>query len=201
MFFSFQGFDENEGKANLELTLSDAAAFLDYLSKDYPDQNIAYVGDSISSSVALCLPSNGKRLSAIVVEGAVDLSQIPYEKLKQLWYLFPLFPILAPTAVAVSESVPDNLDMSSCLASTSIGETPALFIHHPDDTVASFRTAFDLFKSYSGPKEFLIPKAGQPPQYHTNLWRDKIIREKVVSFLQQHVSTQVDRYSPDGEIK
>ncbi|SDX99310.1 alpha/beta hydrolase [Nitrosomonas sp. Nm33] len=188
LVFSFQGYDENEGRSNLNSLIGDAAAYYTFLKYEYPGEEVAYMGHSISSAVALCLPLRVAVLSAIIVEGVFDPGSIAYSKLKQLWYLFPLYPILLPTAVAVSATIPDELDVAKCV--TTYSDIPIIFIHHPDDAVTPFERAFDLFSAYQGDKQFLIPRHPVPPQYHTSLLNDMKIQNEIVRFLQDHLSAR-----------
>ncbi|WP_074903011.1 alpha/beta hydrolase [Nitrosomonas communis] len=188
LVFSFQGYDENQGRSDLNSLVGDAAAYYAYLKSEYPGEEVAYMGHSISSAVALCLPLRVAALSAIVVEGSLDPKSIAYTKLKQLWYLFPLYPILLPTAVVVSITVPDKLDVAECV--TAYSNIPITFVHHPDDVVTPFEQAFDLFSTYQGNKQFLIPRYSMPPQYHTSLLNDVTIQNEIVRFLQDHLSTR-----------
>lgn len=188
LVFSFQGYDENEGQAELTSLIGDAAAYHAYLKSNYPNEGVAYMGHSISSAVALCLPLRVGTFSAIIVEGAFDPKAIAYTKLKQLWYLFPLYPILLPTAVAVSATVPDELDVTKCV--TAYRDIPVMFVHHPYDTVTPFVSAFDLFSRYRGDKQFLIPQHSAPPQYHTSLQNDMRIQSEIIRFLQTRLLAQ-----------
>ncbi len=188
LVFSFQGYDENEGRSDLNSLTGDAAAYYTFLKSKYPGEEIAYIGHSISSAVALCLPLRVAALSAIIVEGAFDPSSIAYTKLKQLWYLFPLYPILFPTAVAVSATVPDELEVAKCI--TAYNDIPIIFVHHPDDVVTPFERAFDLFSTYQGDKQFFISRHSIPLQYHTSLLNDVKIQNEIVRFLQDHLSAR-----------
>lgn len=189
LVFSFQGYDDNEGHYDLNSLIGDAAAYHAYLKSNYPGEEVAYMGHSISSAVALCLPLRVGALSAIIVEGALDPESIAYTKLKQLWYLFPLYPILLPTAIAVSATVPDELHVAECVSAYS--DIPLIFVHHPHDVVTPFEQASDLFGSYRGEKQFLIPQHANPPQYHTNLKGDLKTQSAIIRFLQAHLSAQL----------
>jgi hypothetical protein len=188
LVFSFQGYDDNEGRSNLSSLVGDAAAYYAYLKSTYPSEEIAYFGHSISSAVALCLPLRAGALSAIIVEGAFNPKSIAFTKLKQIWYLFPLYPMLLPAAAAVSATVPDNLDVAKCINAYS--DIPIIFAHHPYDVVTPFERAFDLFSIYRGDKQFLIPRNAVPPQYHANLLNDVEIQNEIIRFLQTNLSNQ-----------
>ena len=186
--FSFQGFDDNEGDADLGSLLGDAAAFYSDVRRRFPHDHVTYVAHSISTSAALCLPARVPGIDGLVLEGTVDPEAIPYSKLKQLWYLFPLYPVLVPIAVAVSRTVPKELHVTDCLAEYHV--VPILFIHYPSDDVTPFDAALRLFGVYAGPAEFIVPLQSRRPQYHMSMWADVAVQESVVAFVKRVLDGQ-----------
>jgi len=178
--FSFQGYDDNEGKAELTSLVGDATAFYQYLEKAFPGEPIAYVANSISSAPAFCLPTIVDGPVAIAVEGAFIPKSIPYSRWNSAAYAVLLYPVFFPIAALVSVSIPRNLDVESCIARDST--TPILFIHHPDDSVTPFRDARRLFDLYRGEKQLLIPSKTEP-QAHANLGDDANAQRALVEFL------------------
>jgi len=63
----------------------------------------------------------------VILQGAFDPKGVAYAKLAQFWYLFPLYPLLAPYAIFVSWTVPDELAVKECVG--NLRNTPALFVH------------------------------------------------------------------------
>ncbi|MGG7056328.1 alpha/beta hydrolase [Nitrosomonas sp. ANs5] len=188
LVISFQGYDDNEGRADLYSLVGDVAAFHSDLKSRYPDERIAYSGHSISSAAGLCLPLRTGKLAAIIVEGAFDPKSIAYTKLKQAWYLWPLFPILLPTALIVSATSPNAFDVTHCINTYS--DIPIIFVHHPDDRVTPYRQALSLFSKYRGSKQFLVPQQANPPHYHANLRNDESTQKIIIQFLQTHLSAR-----------
>jgi hypothetical protein len=181
LVFTFQGFDDNQGKADLNSMLGDAEAFYEYLETRFAGAKIAYVANSISTAAALCLPTRQTDVSAVVVEAAVDPKTVLYAKLTQWWYLFPLYPLLFPVASIVTSDIPRDLDVRRCISSYS--SVPILFIHHPDDDVVPFGHAYELYSAYQGRKEFAIPQFSIPRAYHASLSSDLGLQCEIVRFL------------------
>jgi len=186
LVFSFQGFDENEGKASLGTLIGDAYAFYSYAKRAFPGEPIVYVAHSLSTAAALCLASRQTGLAGLVLEGAFDPKTIAYSKLAQHWYLFPLYPLLVPYAILVSSTVPDGLDVKECVR--NVRDTPALFVHHPKDIVTPYRVAAELYEGYRGPKSFVVPGEPHPPEYHMNYTSDLATQQEAVRFIQKVLS-------------
>ncbi|SDY69192.1 alpha/beta hydrolase [Nitrosomonas halophila] len=188
LVISFQGYDDNEGRADLHSLVGDVAAFHADLQSRYPGERIAYSGHSISSAAGLCLPPRIEKLAAIMVEGAFNPKAIAYTKLKQAWYLWPLFPVLLPAALVVSATVPHTLDVTDCI--NSYDDIPIIFVHHPNDRVTPYRQALDLFGQYRGSKQFIVPRRANPPHYHANLGHDANTQKIIIQFLQTYLSAR-----------
>jgi len=183
LVFSFQGFDANEGKAHLGSLIGDARAFYAYVRQAFPGEPIAYAAHSLSTAAALCLTSPQAELAGVVLEGVFDPKGVAYAKLAQLWYLFPLYPLLAPYAIFVSWTVPDELAVKECVG--NLRNTPALFVHHPQDTVTPYRGAIELYEAYPGPKSFVVPKEPHPPEYHMNYTSDEAAQGETLRFIRR----------------
>ena len=186
LVFSFQGFDANEGKAHLRSLIGDARAFYAYARQAFPGEPIAYAAHSLSTAAALCLTSRQAELAGVVLQGAFDPKGVAYAKLAQLWYLFPLYPLLAPYAIFVSWTVPDELAVKECVG--NLRNTPALFVHHPQDTVTPYRGAIELYEAYPGPKSFVVPKEPHPPEYHMNYTSDEAAQGETLRFIRRVLS-------------
>ncbi len=141
--FSFQGYDRNGGEAQLGSLLGDARTVHEHLSRRFPGEPIAYLAHSISTAPALCLPSHAPDLSGVVLEGAINLRTIPFQKMWQLWPLLPLAPITLPYATFVSASIPGELSAGRC--AENAGSVPALFLHHRDDVMTPYGGARGLY--------------------------------------------------------
>ena len=95
--FSFQGYDSNGGEADLGSMLGDARGVYQYLGTRFPGEPVAYLASSISTAPGLCLPSHAPELAGVILEGAINLRTIPFQKMLQWWPALPLFHSLCPT--------------------------------------------------------------------------------------------------------
>lgn len=180
MTFSFEGYDSNTGEADLGSMAGDARAIYDELNTRFPGEPVAYLASSISTAAALCLPARTPELSGVILEGAINLQTLPFQKMVQWWPLLPLFPLTLPYAGLVSATVPSELAAGRC--ARDAGHTPALFVHHPRDIMTSYASARRLYDKYAGPKEFVVLRS-RNRQYHLLLARDRAAQSAVLTNL------------------
>jgi fermentation-respiration switch protein FrsA (DUF1100 family) len=180
MTFSFEGYDSNAGEADLGSMLGDARVVYEYLSTRFPGEPVAYLASSISTAPGLCLPSYAPELAGVILEGAINLRTLPFQKMLQWWPALPLFPLTLPFASVVSASIPGELSAGRC--AESAGDVPALFLHHPKDIMTSYGSARGLYEKYAGPKQFVVLES-RNRQYHLLLSRDRDARVKVLKAL------------------
>ena len=179
--FSFQGYDDNGGKARLDALLGDSLAVHAAIRSRFPGEPVAYLASSISTVPALCLPSRAPDLAGVILEGTMNVRTIGFAWIGWIWQLWPLAPLTLPTAALVGASVPRELRAVSC--ARHAGNVPALFLHHPDDAMTPYRSARRLFDAYAGPKQFRELTAGNP-RFHLLLANDSEGQASVVQAVQ-----------------
>jgi pimeloyl-ACP methyl ester carboxylesterase len=177
LVFSFQGFDDNHGPADLHSLVGDAHAFYSLVKERFPGEPIVYFANSISTAAALCMAADGAPLDGLVLEGAFDPKTIPFSKVAQSWLTLALFPISLPVATSVSATVPSSLKLSRCLPADK--DIPALFVHNTDDIVTPYRTARRIFAVYPGRKEFYDAQRSQRDG-HLSMLHDATARKKAL---------------------
>ena len=178
LLISYQGYGKNEGTANLDSLICDIKSFYRHLKAAYKDEPIYFVGISIGTSAGICSVSDEIKFNKLVVEGAVNPKTVAFTKAGQWW---PLFPIVYPLALAVSLSVPDELDISECIS--KLINIPILFIHHKKDKLAPYEPAKDLYSNYKGPKLFLEPTVSTSSNFHLNVKDNIKMQDEILIFL------------------
>ena len=138
LVFSYEGFDQNEGKADLATLPGDAEAFRAEIARRYPTEPIAFVGESIGAIAGFCAPQ-ANRFSALVLEGLIDPKSIPYTVVYS-YVPSPLSEMIAyglrPVIALYASSIPDSVDAAEC--SIRLADAPVMFINFRDDPVSSF---------------------------------------------------------------
>jgi pimeloyl-ACP methyl ester carboxylesterase len=175
LVFSYQGFGDNEGRADLSSLIGDAQAFYGFIQMKYKDQPIAFAGYSTGAVTGLCLGDRAS-LSALVVEGTFNPKTVIADK--HLYIAMAVDPML-------ESSVPDDLDTSHCLQ--ELRSVPLLFLHNTNDQLAPYDSARRLFDSYQGPKEFLDTRPAPGADAHYGSVSDPGARAKVLTFLTLHL--------------
>ncbi len=175
LVFSYQGFGNNEGRADLNSLIGDAQAFYVYIENKHTGEPIAFVGYSTGAVTGLCL-GDRVQLSGVVVEGTFNPKTIINDK--KLYVALLVDPML-------ESSVPDDLDTSRCLQELKSG--PVLFLHNPSDPLAPYESARRLYDSYQGPKEFVETKVAPGADAHYGSVSDSDARAKVLAFLKLHL--------------
>lgn len=178
LLISYQGYGKNEGTADLASLISDIRSFYRYLKDAYGDEPVYFFGISIGTSPGICSVSDEIRFRKIVLEAAVNPKTVAFTKAKKWW---PLFPVGYPAAVAVSLSVPDELDISECIS--KLNNIPILFIHHKKDKLAPYGPAKDLYSKYRGPKQFLETDISTSGNFHLNVKDNIKLQEEILEFI------------------
>ena len=176
MVFTYQGFGNNQGSADLSSLIGDAQSFYSFIANKYKDQPIAFAGYSTGAVTGLCL-GDRERLSAEVVEGTFNPKTVVTDK--KLYVAMVIDPML-------ESSVPDDLDTSRCLH--ELKSVPVLFLHNPNDPLAPYDAARRLFDSYPGPKEFIVTNAAPGADAHFGSVSDSDARARVLAFLKLHLA-------------
>jgi len=174
--FSYQGFGDNQGHADLGSLLGDAQAFYAFVENKYKGEPIAFAGYSTGAVTGLCL-GDREPLAAVVAEGTFNPKTVIHDK--HLYVAMAIDPML-------ESSVPDELDTARCLQ--DLKSVPVLFLHNPSDPLAPYDAARRLFASYQGPKEFIDTSAAPGADAHYGSVSDPAAREKVLAFLKLHLA-------------
>ena len=175
LVFTYQGFGNNEGRADLSSLIGDAQTFYAFIGNKYKGEPIAFAGYSTGAVTGLCL-GDLDRLSAVVVEGTFNPKTVITDK--HLYIAMAVDPML-------ESSVPDDLDTSRCLQ--ELKSVPVLFLHNPNDPLAPYDSARRLYDSYQGPKEFVDTKVAPGADAHYGSVSDAEARAKVLAFLKLHL--------------
>jgi uncharacterized protein len=176
--FSYQGFGDNEGHADLASLIGDAQAFYTLVENKYKGQPIAFAGYSTGAVTGLCL-GDRERLAAVVAEGTFNPKTVIHDK--HLYAAMAIDPML-------ELSVPDELDTSRCLR--ELKPVPVLFLHNPNDPLAPYDAARRLFDGYQGPKKFIDTKAAAGTDAHYGSVSDPEARTQVLAFLKLHLGAR-----------
>jgi len=176
LVFTYQGFGDNEGHAELGSLIGDAQAFYVFIENKYKGEPIAFAGYSTGAVTGLCL-GDREQLNAVVVEGTFNPKTVIADK--HLYIAMAVDPML-------ESSVPDELDTSRCLQ--QLKSIPVLFLHNTNDPLAPYDSARRLFDSYQGPKEFIDTKAAPGADAHYGSVSDSEARARVLAFLRLHLA-------------
>jgi pimeloyl-ACP methyl ester carboxylesterase len=178
VILSYQGFDSNEGDADIASLFGDVEAFYRFCKARFPGEPIALMGESLSTGTLFCFASRHPEIAGVVLDSTVDLKTVAFAKINDWWFFYPLYPLTFSAACVVSAGVPDDLSARRALERHS--RIPVLFIHHPRDSVTPYRQARRIFKRYSGPKEFIVARTAAT---HVTANTDPKVREEVIDFL------------------
>ena len=178
LIFTYQGFDQNTGRADLNSLIGDAQAFYLYTKLQYPGQPIAIVGYSLGAVTGICL-ADQEPVSAIVGEGSFNPKTIVADR--NLW-------VPGPFASKFAADVPNDLDTNRCLQ--KLKSVPIMFLHSPGDPLATYDSARRLYDSYSGPKDFVVTNPESGTNRHYGSFSDPAAQTKVIEFLKAHLASQ-----------
>jgi pimeloyl-ACP methyl ester carboxylesterase len=173
--FTYQGFGDNQGHADLSSLIGDAEAFYSLAANKYKGEPIAFAGYSTGAVTGLCL-GDREQLRAVVVESTFNPKTIVNDK--KLYVAMLVDPML-------ESSVPDTLDTSRCLQ--ELKAVPVLFLHNANDPLAPYQSARRLFNSYQGPKEFIDTNAAGADAHYGSV-SDPQARARVLAFLKLHLA-------------
>jgi pimeloyl-ACP methyl ester carboxylesterase len=176
LVFSYQGFGNNEGRADLGSLIGDADAFYKFTENTYKGEPIAFAGYSTGAVTGLSL-GDREPLTAVVVEGTFNPKTVIHDK--HLYLAMAIDPML-------ESSVPDELDTGKCLQ--GLKSVPVLFLHNRADPLAPYDSARRLFDSYQGPKEFIDTNAAPGADAHYGSVSDSEARASVLAFLKLHLA-------------
>jgi predicted alpha/beta hydrolase len=187
LIFSYQGFGDNGGHAELTSLIGDAQAFYAFAKRRYAGESIAFVGYSTGAVTGLCL-GDREPLSAIAVEGTFNPKTIVEDK-----HLY----IAMPLDTMFESGVPDELDTNRCLQ--GLKSVPVLFLHNHNDPLAPYASARRLFDSYQGPKEFIDTREVSGADAHYGSVSDPEAQAKVLAFVKHHLASGMDARTPETD--
>ena len=177
LVFTYQGFGNNGGHAELTSLIGDAQAFYTFAETRHKSEPVAFVGYSTGAATGLCM-GDREPLSAVVVEGTFNPKTIVDDK--HLYIAMPLNPMFR-------SSVPDDLDTSRCFR--ELKSVPILFLHNPDP-LAPYDSARRLFDGYQGPKEFIDTRTAPGGDAHFGSVSDPDARARVLAFLKLRLASR-----------
>lgn len=196
LVFSYQGFDGNEGKADISSLAGDAEAFYRYAALRFPGEPIGFLGESIGATAGLCAAA-ADEFSAIALEGLIDPKSIAYT-ITETWFSPPFSHVLTamvrPLASLYAWAVPNELGADNC--SVRLRQTDVLFLHQRRDPVSAFVTIEHL--ATLRPQHSSIVELPRPANHsHLSLNQDIPAQDRVVDFL--HAGFDKSAAVPAGE--
>jgi hypothetical protein len=181
LVFSYQGFDGNEGEADINSLAGDVETFYRYAAARFPGEPIGFLGESIGATAGFCAAA-ADEFSAVALEGLIDPKSIAYT-ITQTWFSPPFSYVLTamvrPLAAFYASAVPDELGADSC--SARLRQTDVLFLHQRNDPVSAFATIEHL--AQLRPRHSSVVELPHPTQAHLSLGQDVPAQDRVVDFL------------------
>jgi hypothetical protein len=182
LVFSYQGFDGNEGTADVASLAGDAEAFYRYAAERFPGEPIGFLGESIGATAGLCAAADDE-FSAVALEGLIDPKSIAYT-ITDTWFSPPFSYVLAatvkPLAVFYNAAVPNELGAERC--SARLRQTDVLFLHQRNDRVSAFATIEHL--AHLRPLHSSVVELPRPANLsHLSLNQDVPAQRQVLDFL------------------
>jgi fermentation-respiration switch protein FrsA (DUF1100 family) len=185
---SYQGYDDNEGRANLDSLSGDVGAFYHFCQTRFAGEPIALVAESMSTAPFLCFASRHPEIAGMVLEGMVDPKRVALSKVNEWWLFYPFYPSSFVVASLIGASVPADLSVQQALKPRPA--IPALFIHHPKDRVTPYGDARRIFEKYTGPKELILLRTEQLFVNHMTANSDSSVCGKIIGFLKENLGRQ-----------
>jgi hypothetical protein len=190
LVFSYQGFDGNEGKADINSLAGDAEAFYRYAAERFPGEPIGFLGESIGATAGFCAAADDE-FSAVALEGLIDPKSIAYT-ITDTWFSPPFSYVLTamvrPLAGLYAAAVPNELGADNC--SARLRQTDVLFLHQRNDPVSAFATIEHLAELR--PRHSSVVELPHPTRAHLSLGQDIAAQDRVVDFLQAGLAKPVD---------
>jgi hypothetical protein len=181
LVFSYQGFDGNEGEADITSLPGDTEAFYRYAAQRFPGEPIGFLGESIGATAGFCAAADDE-FSAVALEGLIDPKSIAYT-ITDTWFSPPFSYVLTamvrPLAGLYASAVPDELGADNC--SARLRQTDVLFLHQRNDPVSAFATIEHL--AQLRPVHSSVVVLPRPTRAHLSLGHDIPAQDRVVDFL------------------
>jgi len=185
LILSYQGFDSNEGRADIKFLVSDVEIFYQWCRARFPGQRIALVAESISTAPFFACASRHPEISTIVLEALVNPKTVALSTANDWWWLYPIYPITVVETFLISASVPDDLNLRAALRRHP--RVPAFSIHHRKDRITPYRTARQIYERYEGPKEWVALVREGNPSRHMIAGLDAEVTNRILGFLHAHL--------------
>jgi hypothetical protein len=185
LILSYQGFDTNDGPANIKSLVSDVESFYQYCRVRFQGQRIALVAESISTAPFFVCASRHPEISAVVLEALVNPRTVAYSQANDIWWIYPIYPTTLLNTFLITCSVPKELDLRTALKRHP--QIPALFIHHPRDRITPYRTARKIYQQYEGPKEWLELDYNGNNARHMIASGDEHVTRSILAFLRSRL--------------
>ena len=182
LVFSYQGFDDNEGEADIASLPGDAEAFHAAMRRRFPGEPVAFLGESIGAIAGLC-DIAAADFSGLALEGLIDPKSVA-DTIIDSYFPRPLSDVMSftigRTSVLYSALVPPALSADGCSARLRSAEV--LFLHQRRDPVASFATVEHL--AQLRPRHSTILELPPPPSHaHLSLGNNAAAQAQVVDFI------------------
>jgi hypothetical protein len=186
LVFSYQGFDGNEGEADIASLPGDAAAFHQAMRRRFPGEPLAFLGESIGAIAGFCDAGAGD-FSGLALEGLIDPKSVA-DTIIDSYFSSPLSDVMSftigRTSVLYSSAVPDTLSADRCSARLDAAEV--LFLHQRRDPVAAFATVAHLAELR--PRHSTILELPSPPSHaHLSLAGNAAAQAQVVDFIRSNL--------------
>ena len=171
--FDYRGYGRSSGKIDLDGSIEDTKAALDYLENMHKSAYFV-CGQSLGASLlinAMEARDNAK-IKAVVLDSAFEgFADIANEKMDQGWVTWPFqwIPYL---------SLSDKYDIKNKIAEL---RKPLLFLHGSSDKIIFPNNSWTLFENAYAPKELWIVKNAQ----HIRSLENENVRKDFVQFLQE----------------
>ena len=199
LVFSYQGFDGNEGEADVNSLAGDAEAFYRYAAARFPGEPIGFVGESIGATAGFCAAADD-RFSGVAVEGLIDPKSIAYT-ITDTWFSPPFSHVLTamvrPLAGLYAAAVPDELGADNC--SARLRQTDVLFLHQRKDPVSAFATIEHL--AQLRPRHSSVVELPRPTQAHLSLGQDVAAQDRVIDFLLANFTNSSSAVADSGPMR
>jgi hypothetical protein len=195
LVFSYQGFDDNEGKADIGSLPGDTEAFHSAVLRRFPGEPVAFLGESIGAIAGFCAAA-ADDFSALALEGLIDPKSVA-NTIIDSYFPSPLSDVMSFTvgraAVFYSALVPTSLAADGC--SSRLRDTEVLFLHQRQDPVASFATIEHL--AHLRPEHSTVVELPRPASHaHLSLSHDAAAQAQVVGFISGNLAKAIAAGGP-----
>jgi len=182
--FDYREYGQSKGKSELQGSIEDTRAALDYLEGTYTQPYIA-CGQSLGGTLLLNALQNrdNTQIQAVVIDSTfTGFSDIASDKMDAIWLTWP-FQWIPYLSLEKNYDAKDKVDKL---------KKPLLFVHGSLDRVISPNTSWELFERADRPKELWIVKEAE----HIQSFENNNVRKNFLEFLDKgsaYYDTQLSR--------